>query len=229
MQLDPVQYWQEVSANYAQMSDGELLELAEKPEDLTEVGQQVLRDEMGKRKLDKRRVVRSLPVPAPRKPVDLVSGKLPYLEDAREECGDVDEEDLPPHEYTWLTCLCDCESNKHALQVSLALKRHGIESWVRAVPPQSADTIGPQVHVAADQFEQAQAILAQPIPQDIIDEVNTEVPEFEMPVCPQCGSKEGAMLESADPVNAWCCADCGAAWTDPEADEDAEGRKFPAS
>ena len=36
----------------AQMSDGELLELAEKPEDLTDVAQQVLRDEMKRRALD---------------------------------------------------------------------------------------------------------------------------------------------------------------------------------
>ncbi len=51
MQDDPVQYWQDLTANYAQMSDGELLDLAWKPEDLTEVAGQVVRYVMKQRGL----------------------------------------------------------------------------------------------------------------------------------------------------------------------------------
>src|SRR6059058_867207 len=110
MQEDPVRYWQDLTDNYAQMSDGELLELAAKPEDLTEVARQVLRDEMGRRRLDKRPspAAGRLPVPVPRRHVDLVSGDLGYVEDDLADSGTFDGEDLPSHEYTWKTWLCDC-------------------------------------------------------------------------------------------------------------------------
>src|SRR5438270_11711496 len=55
MQDDPAQYWQDLTENYRQMSDGELLELSAKPEDLTEIARQVLRDEMDRRKIEARK------------------------------------------------------------------------------------------------------------------------------------------------------------------------------
>ena len=71
--------------------------------------------------------------------------------------------------------------------------------------------------VAADQLEQARAIAAQPIPQEIIEESKTEVPEFELPVCPKCGAAD-PVLEGVDPVNTWRCEACGYEWTEPAAD-----------
>jgi hypothetical protein len=219
MEDEPLRYWQALTKNYRQMSDGELLELAGKPEDLTDVAQQALRDEMNERKLELTRH------PAPfvvLPPVDFnpsahfesVGGPFG---DYRGPLPDSEEPDSgTPLEYTWKTLLSDCESNDHAWQLHEALKRHGLESWVRQVSPASTDIRGPQVYVAADQLDQAQAIAAQPIPQDIVDDWNAVVPEFELPVCPQCGSKDGATLESTDPVNAWYCESCGAEWSDPE-------------
>ena len=192
---DPVQYWQDLAANYRQMSDGELLELAAALEDLTEVARQVLRDELKLRKLDK---------PQPSMDARLPDSYMVPLDS--EDTDDPADEDEPPSEFTWKTLLGDCESNDQALQLRAALMRHGIESWARQT----------QVYVAADQLEQAQAVAAQPIPQDIIDEWNTAVPEFEIPVCPRCGSKDDVMLTSADPVNAWVCEACEAEWTDAE-------------
>ena len=225
-QEDPVRYWKDLTANYRQMSDGELLQLSENPEELTEIARQVLRDEMKLRKLETGRspVTGRLPDPVPRRQVDLVSGNPLYLREDSSDTAAVDDVQFPPHEYTWKTWLCDCESNQHAWQVSALLTRNGIESWVRAVPPQSMDTVGPQVEVAADQLEQARALIAQPIPQDIIDDVNAEVPEFEVPDCPRCGTKDEVMLESAVPVNSWICEACGAEWSDPQAppEEDAD-------
>ena len=208
---DPVQYWQDLTENYRQMSDGELLELAAAPEDLTEVARQVLRDEMGKRRLDKPQPSIGAPrsVGVPGKNYDPLAGPLAgsyVIPSDAEDTDDPADEDEPPSEFTWKTALCDCESSDQALQLRAALMRHGIESWAKQV----------QVYVAADQLEQAQAVAAQPIPQDILDEWNTAVPEFEIPVCPRCGSKEDVMLTSADPVNAWLCEACEAEWTDPD-------------
>lgn len=232
MQDDPFRYWQDLTDNYRQMSDGELLELAAKPEELTDVAQQVLRDEMKLRRLALKKEA-PLPVPSrtsdfnPSTHHDAVGG--PFRDHhAPPPAFDDSGEDEVPTDYTWKTLLCDCESNSHAWQLFEVLKRQGIESWVRQVSPASTDIRGPQVYVAADQLEQSQAIAAQPIPQDIIEDWNTEIPEFELPACPLCGSQDGPVLESADPVNAWLCEACGAQWTDPSpANDDAADQKPP--
>lgn len=217
MQDDPVRYWQDLTENYSRMSDGELLELAEKPEDLTEVAQQVLRDEMKRRRLEKRKpsVVPSRASFDESAHVDVAGGPFNDFHALPSEFEDSEEEEPGP-EYTWKVLLRDCETNEHAWQLFETLKRHGIESWVTQVSPYSTDVGGPQVHVAADQLEQAQAIAAQPIPADIVEASQAVIPEFELPMCPRCGSKEGAILESADPVNSWVCEACGAEWSDPE-------------
>ena len=87
MQEDPVRYFQDLSENYRQMSDGQLLELSEKPEDLTEVAQQVLRDEISRRRLDERRPPTDgqIPGPVPRKDFDFVSSSLSRLDDISAE------------------------------------------------------------------------------------------------------------------------------------------------
>lgn len=232
MQDDPIRYWQDLTDNYRQMSDGELLELAAKPEDLTEVAQQVLRDEISRRGLDKPQRATPESGGVVSKSYHHVVGGVfrdeyvPSSTEDSEELDDDDGGDEPAHEYTWKTLLCGCESNDQAWQLREALKRHGIESWVRAISASSMDVVGPQIYVAADQLEQAQTVAAQPIPQDIVDDWNTVIPEFEPPKCPNCGSKDGVTLESTDPVNSWFCEACGAEWTDPEtgADENEEGR-----
>lgn len=129
---------------------------------------------------------------------------------------DPQEDDEAPHEYTWKTLLCDSDSNDHALQLQAALSRYGIESWVRQVSAYSTDVLGPQVYVAADQLDHARTIAAQPIPADILDEWNTAIPEFELPLCPQCSTNHEVILENTVPVNSWLCEGCGTQWTDPE-------------
>ncbi len=220
MQDDPSRFWRDLTENYRRMSDGELLQLAARPEDLTDIAQQVLRDEMKLRGLDKPRPA-PLPVRSSRtKPADGILERgfgEGYVPSAAEDADQEEEdEDQPSHEYTWKTVLCDCESNEHALQLRETLRRQGIESWVRSVFPYSTDLLGPQVLVAADELERAQAIAAQPIPQDVRDQWNTAIPEFELPHCPRCGSTEEVVLDSTDPVNTWLCESCGAEWTDPE-------------
>ena len=130
-----------------------------------------------------------------------------------DEPDDGDEDNASgPHDYTWKTVLCECETNEEAQYLAEALSKSGLDNWV-----QWSREFGrryARVLVAADQLEQARAIAAQPIPQDIIDESKVEVPEFVVPKCPKCGA-EDPVLESADPQNTWRCEQCDATWSDP--------------
>lgn len=214
MQDDAVRYWQDLSENYRQMSDGELLELAEKPEDLTEVARQVLHDEMRRRALDEKRSAQ----------VNAIKGggtaaKI-HLEPANYRnafSSPEGEENDDEREYTWKVVLTECNSQEEAWQIAETLRRAGIESWIRRFNPFAQyDGNVPAVLVAADELEEARAIASMPIPQDIIEASQIKLPEFVAPVCPRCGSRDGAMLESADPVNVWSCEECGAEWTDED-------------
>lgn len=217
MQDDPLRYWQDLTDRYRLMSDGELLSLAEKPEDLTDTAQQVLRDEMKLRKL-----VLTTPKPAP--PVKAKGEARIRLEPTSyryEFSRDETDQSEGPREYTWKTKLCDCETGLQAMQLAEALRRAGIDCWIQTSRT-SADIMDltyPRILVAADQLEQAQAVAAQPIPQDIIDESleeqKAEPQDFEAPRCPNCGAPD-PVLESADPLNVWLCESCGAEWSDPE-------------
>jgi hypothetical protein len=205
---DPQRYWRDLTENYRQMSDGELLELGESRGDLTEMAQQVLRDEMRKRGLNESKPADVLKI------TDrdaIVHWESPRYRDMTREAS---EDGGAPHEFTWKTLLCECETAQEAWQVAETLRRAGIESWVTGSRA-TWDVSGPRVQVAADQLEQAQAVLASPIPQDVIEESQIKLPEFELPGCPVCGASD-PLLESADPVNAWVCETCGAEWTDPE-------------
>jgi hypothetical protein len=208
MQDDPQRYWRDLTENYRQMSDGELLQLGESRGDLTEMAQQVLRDEMRKRGLDDARPADARTVTGRPATVHWESPRYRDLARAASDESDV------PGEFTWKTLLCECDTSQEAWQVSETLRRAGIESWVTG--SRSAwDVSGPRVQVAADQLEHAQAVMTSPIPREVIEESQIKVPEFELPGCPKCGASD-PLLESADPVNAWLCETCGAEWSDPE-------------
>jgi Zn ribbon nucleic-acid-binding protein len=215
MQDDHVRYWQDLSENYRQMSDGELLELAEKPEDLTEVARQVLHDEMRRRGLDEMRA--SAHANATKSGA---AGATIHVEPAsyRNAFSSAEEEEGEEgHEYTWKVVLTECNSQEEAWQVAETLRRAGIESWIRRYNPFAQyDGNVPAVLVAADELEEARAIASMPVAQDIVEASQMKLPEFVAPVCPRCGSKDGALLESSDPVNVWSCEECGAEWTDED-------------
>jgi len=48
-----------------------------------------------------------------------------------------------------------------------------------------------------------------------------EIPDYEPPACPSCGTKE-PVLESADPVNSWRCERCGKQWTEQAEEKESE-------
>lgn len=194
---NPEKEWRRLTELYADMYDEQLQELAADFGNLTEMAQQVLRDEMKKRGLSD---------PTQPKPPQ----SLPVRFTAPEPGEAAGEE---PAEFTWKTDLCACEDWKHAWQIREALRLAGIESWIDSSSRYGNGGTGPRVQVAADQLDEARQVIAQPIPQEIIDESNTDIPEFEAPHCPQCGTQD-AVLISVEPVNTWSCEACGREWSE---------------
>jgi len=204
--------WQRLTQLYREMGDGELEELDADKGDLTEVAQHVLRDEMKKRGLDK--------LDKPRAASDEVNHAERFASPKWNSHGDwptgekAAEEGDEPVEYTWKTFLCECDDPEKAWQIQEVLRQAGIESWIDRPGYYVAPGFGDQrILVAADQLEKASAILDKPIPEEIVEQSEMEIPEYEPPACPSCGA-EDPTLESADPVNAWRCERCGKQWTE---------------
>src|SRR5580658_6614094 len=198
MEIDRASEWLRLTELYREMYDDELRKLAAEIADLTEVAQQVLRDEIKRRRLDE----------TP-KPSEFSTNRNDDPND-----GETSLQSGEPPEYTWKTPLCECETSEEAWQIHQVLKRAGIESWIES-PGSKFSANSPRVVVAADQLDQAREIASRPIPQEIIDESRMEEPEFELPACPNCRSAD-VLLASTDPVNAWECEACGHQWTEPE-------------
>ncbi len=215
MQTDPVMEWRRLTEHYRALGEEELRALAVDFRDLTEMAQQALRAELHSRGLGHPETIAQAPVPQTRE------GRAAAQLHERADTGDggAEREDASdgPHEYTWKTLLCECETHRQAWQIAEALRRAGIESWIdgpgRYSPHSDLDVTNPRVLVAADELEQARVIANQPIPQDIVDESGETPPDFVAPACPGCGATD-PVLESADPVNAWRCEICGREWAD---------------
>jgi hypothetical protein len=209
MPEDTIADWQRLTQLYREMGDLELEELDANIGDLTEVAQQVLRDEMKKRGLNEPSVTHGAIEPPERfAPVES-DGEV----DSQTEEDDAEGGDLP-HEYTWKTQLCECENREEAWQIREALRQAGIESWIEGPGSRFWDGMSiPRILVAADQLEKAREIASQPIPQEIAEQSKMQIPDFEPPVCPSCGADD-PILEGADPVNSWRCERCGQQWTD---------------
>jgi ribosomal protein L37AE/L43A len=217
MHPNPAEEWQRLTKLYGEMSDGQLLELAESYSDLTEIAQPILRDEMKKRGLGEPQASEtespisppvfgrwSAPdggITTPGAPDDVNGGSTDFYQDAKM---------LP---------LCECEDSDQVEQLGEALRRQGIESWSQNIP-HSMNLQAARIFVAADQLEEAREIASRPIPQDIIDQSKVKVEDFVTPACPRCGASD-PLLESVDPVNTWSCDVCGATWADPAAADSA--------
>ncbi len=232
MQFDPVAEWQRLTEFYRTKEDEELEELAEDFGNLTDTAREVLKTELrsrglslpgGNPKLD------NAPAEAPRDTRFASSVDADALSSGDEyNVSDEGSDEEAGHEFTWKTPLCACDEPSEAWQISEALRRAGIESWVARkgagnVVVWDERMVGNiQVLVPADQLDEAREVVARPIPQDIVDEskdLDAPVEEFVPPVCPKCHT-EDPVLESADPSNNWLCEACGARWSDPDPDSD---------
>ena len=234
MHANPIDDWQRLTVHYRELSDDELRELAADFNDLTETAQQVLRTEMRSRGLGDPEtgspapLASNAPLAAPFavgasasihdptvNPL-IAFGRSPELVP---DTPNVPSEEDGPVEYTWKTLLCECDTAQEASELSESLRQAGIESWIEGPKPSaysayaSLDLINPRVLVAADQLEQARAIAARPIPPEIVEESEAEVPEFVPPSCPKCGAGD-PVLETVDPANSWKCEQCGERWTE---------------
>jgi hypothetical protein len=197
----PDQEWRRLTKLYSEMYDGQLLELAASLNDLTQMGKTVLRDELRKRDLGD-----------PLAPGWLAQQRMQEHEHEALEAAEADAANKPI-EYTWKVPLCECGLSIEARQIAATLRRAGIQCWMNG-PQFASDLRGPIILVAADQLDEARAIIANPIPQDIIDESRVEIPEYAPPMCPSCGAADPVLL-SADPTNSWECEACGTEWSDP--------------
>ena len=222
MQTDPMEEWRRLTTLYGEMGDVEIRELADQINDLTPSAQQVLRDEMKKRGIGDGPSAQAEKPVAPR----INSNAGIHWEPANytHEFSDLPDENDGPHEYTWKTELCICNAAEEAWQLGEALRRAGIDSWIRG-PSSRAGLDGSRVLVAADQIEQARAVAVQPIPQDIIDASKEldNAPAYENPVCPKCRAADPT-LESVEPSNNWLCESCGYTWSDPVVDDAADAK-----
>ena len=219
--------WRRLTEHYREIGDEELLQLAAGVADLTETAQQALAQEMRSRGLVDPRspgqpthhaesTIHAIESPLrgdemPEDPDSITSAagllgtRAPQLVP---DTPDADEDDTGEHDYTWRTYLCECETRQQAMELCEVLKRAGIDCWIA-----SYGLVYPRVLVAADQLDQARAIAARPIPQQIIDDSKTEAPEYELPKCPKCGA-EDPILESVEPANHWRCEQCDHEWTE---------------
>ncbi len=209
MQADPIAEWQRLTQLYREMNDGELEELDYGIADLTEVAQQVLRDEIKKRGLNEpHETEEEADIPE-----RFAASKWTSHGDAPEDGEAVEEGELPV-EYTWKTMLCECDEREVARQIQEMLREAGIESWIEGPGYSVAlEMSSPRIVVAADQLEQAREIISRPIPQEIVEHSKMDVPDYEPPVCPSCGAAD-PILEGADPVNSWRCESCGREWSE---------------
>jgi len=243
MQSDPIFEMQRLTEHYRELSDDELRDLAADLADLTETAQQALRTEMQSRGL---RLAAADPLVATNAPAasnaplapsaatNAASHDYQVSAPIQNQTGNASSffprqpqlvPDTPnpdarpdgPIDYTWKTPLCDCDTSLQARELSEALKRAGIESWIEAPGSgsrySSFSLASPRVLVAADQLDQARVIAAQPIPRQIVEDAQTEIPDYQPPTCPKCGAPD-PILEGVDPTNSWQCDQCGQRWQD---------------
>jgi hypothetical protein len=212
MQLDPMEHWRRLTQHYAQISDSELLALAENLRDLTDTARQVLRDEMSKRNLGEPQSDATAGASSFSQPIS-VAENFAGANATGNSSGD---------EFIWKEVLYRCNDPELIWQISEVLRRAGIESWTdmpNKFTPMIETDMEPcfRVLVASDRIEQARAILVHPIPPDIVQQSKAEDPDYVPPLCPSCGAAD-PILDAVEPTtNFWKCDLCGQEWTEAAA------------
>jgi hypothetical protein len=204
------------------MNDGELEELDADKTDLTEIAQQVLRDELRKRGLDDAHKLSM----AQNQAGSFGASKWGTGGNTAADEGTTGVGDQMV-EYTWKTPLCECDDDEEAWQIWEVLRRAGIESWIEGPGFRDGrDLFNPRIVVAADQLEKAQEIVSKPIPKEIVEQSKTPILEYVPPVCPSCGAAD-PILESANPLNSWRCESCGKRWTEQVEEQESPAQQQP--
>ncbi|MGI8770108.1 MAG: hypothetical protein ACR2JE_01590 [Acidobacteriaceae bacterium] len=194
---DSSEEWHHLTDLYSELGDEELLELRAAYEDLTEVAQNVLRDELRRRKL-------SADEGAPRATLRAASSQ-----------PDLNYEEIADLLQKGGVSVCECETSQEAELYCYVLELAKIKGVVLR-RGEKFDLRLPQVRVAPDDAERAKALLSQPIPDATRKDFEEQFisGDFEIPACKRCGSAD-VLLEAVEPTNQWRCDKCGARWQDP--------------
>jgi len=200
------------AAHYTTLSDDELLDLADDMESLTAGAQLALGQELERRGLGTMRAITEAQD-------EEESDALTRAEERMAEEEDADEQSTRG-EYTWKVELAEYDTRLEAVQRIEMLRRAGIESWFLSPAAYFADPYAQpatyRITVAADQREEAQGVIAHPVPADIVEQSQAAAPEFEMPRCPKCHTADPVLIDT-EPTNKWLCESCGHEWSEPAA------------
>ncbi|MDQ2832917.1 MAG: hypothetical protein M3Y50_04070 [Acidobacteriota bacterium] len=188
---DAAQY-QELVKLYGTFGDGELMELGQGMGDLTEMAQQALKGELARRGLQVSETRE--PEPEPGMSDDEMERLRAYAE-------------LAPPE-----CVFEFADEQGASTALRALTAEGIEAVALVGEGAGFEGRGPRVVVAPEDAGRAEALLSQPLVERFRNAEEIP-PEFDLPVCPECGGEE-TLLEAVDPVNHWRCDGCGHSWVE---------------
>ena len=173
--------WQRLTELYREMGDGELEELDADKADLTEMAQQVLRDELKKRGLDSSRAE------SPWSQIELralwrSSGVLAAMRRRARRAPKTSDRRSGVH---LEDAAVRMRRQGRGWQIREVLRQAGIESWIEVPGSRDGHEYGnPRIVVAADQLEKALEIISQPIPQEIVEQSKMQVPDYVPPVCP---------------------------------------------
>lgn len=198
-----------LAEHYRQMSDEELIELAQNSAELTELAQSALHQEISTRRLS---------ISSPEEP------RKPQLEPASSESDDEYAEDRR------LVELCKVWSHDDALKLQKLLNGADIPFFIGPERATSADRVssrfsdGVEVRVMAIGLPWARAVMNSYFPADEPAEQEAESEEDVEIHCPKCHStdvvfgqlddeseeNDGAFPDKFD----WTCASCGYAWED---------------
>lgn len=204
--LDPATEWRRLSELYGRMADGELLALARKQSELTDVAQGALANEMSIRRL---KLQPEVPTAAPRPP---------------REVDPVYEEDRRLIEILTLWSVAD------ALQVQQLLDAAGIPFFMGSEKATGVEAVtsnfgeGVSVQIMNVGVPWARQALANYQPANEQRHKQEEEPEEILIRCPKCHSTEIVFedltgdeprAEKDSPQEfAWTCDACGHRWTD---------------
>lgn len=199
--------WRKFAEQYASLDEDRLWDLAGDFENLTPVAQDALRFEMNRRNLSDPELNDESEQEKERNALERAERRL--AGQRAQAAGDEPRRDA---DYTWKVTLLDLGTYEEAYQIQEMLRRAKIECWIEAISPGVY-----RVAVPADRAEEAERIASQPVPQEIVEESKTEIPEYEAPKCPACGAVD-PVLEDTEPSNQWLCEACGNEWSEPVAE-----------
>jgi hypothetical protein len=182
--------YRDLMALYGSYGDEELVELSRTMGDLTEMAQEILRGEMGRRGL---KIAAAQPAETRVLTDENMADMRTYAELAPEEC------------------IFDFGSEQAAGAAYYALMNAGIEAIVVSASRSKSDDRGPRVVVKPENAKRAAEILSAPSTETLESERESVAETFDLPRCPACGGEE-ILLESVDPVNEWKCDGCGHQW-----------------